>query len=170
MFLVRKGNPKGIKDWNDLVKSDVQAIAPNPKTSGGARWSYLAAWGYELKRTNGDAGMARDFVTSLYKSVSVLDTGARGLTTTFSERGIGYALVSWENEAYLQYLYTPEGQDIVAKHFYRLRLASVARKYAQQFPIIDLFAIDDTFGGWTKAQETHFSDGGVFDQIYQPKG
>jgi sulfate/thiosulfate-binding protein len=212
VFLVRAGNPKGIKDWDDLVKPGVSVVTPNPKTSGGARWAYLAAWGYELKKTNGDQAKAQAFVAQLYKNVPVLDSGARGSTTTFVERGIGDVLLDWENEAhqavkesgsskfqiiypsisilaeppvavvdkvaakhgttalanaYLQYLYSDEGQDIAAQNFYRPRSKAVATKYKSQFPDIKLFTIDDTFGGWTKAQTTHFNDGGVFDQIYQ---
>ncbi|MFY9820621.1 MAG: sulfate ABC transporter substrate-binding protein [Thermoanaerobaculia bacterium] len=210
VFLVRQGNPRKIKDWDDLVRPGVAVISPNPKTSGGARWNYLAAWGWALKKYGSEA-KAKDFVGRLYKNVPVLDTGARGATVTFVERGIGDVLVAWENEAllavrelggkgafqvvapsssilaeppvavvdkaaakhktaavakaYLEYLYTPEGQEIAAKHFYRPRLAAVAQKYAQQFPQIALFTID-VFGGWAKAQKTHFDDGGVFDQIY----
>ena len=212
VFLVRAGNPKGIKDWDDLVKPGVAVVTPNPKTSGGARWSYLAAWGYALKKNNGDQQKAKAFVAQLYKNVPVLDSGARGSTTTFVERGIGDVLLDWENEAqqavkesgagkfqivypsisilaeppvavvdkvatkhgttqiaqaYLQYLYSDEGQEIAAQNFYRPRSKSVAAKYKTQFPDIKLFTIDDTFGGWTKAQTTHFNDGGVFDQIYQ---
>ena len=212
-FLVRKGNPKGIKDWEDLVKPGVQVITPNPKTSGGARWNFLAAWGYALKKNGHDEGKAKEFVTRLYKNVPVLDSGARGATTTFVQRGLGDVLIAWENEAflslkefgadkfeivnptisilaeppvsivdkvvdqkgtretateYLQYLYSPEGQEIAAKNFYRPRAAEIAAKYAAQFPKIELFTIDDVFGGWTKAQKTYFDDGGVFDQIYQP--
>jgi len=212
-FLVRKGNPKGIKDWDDLAKPGVQVITPNPKTSGGARWNFLAAWGYALKKNGHDEGKAKEFVTRLYKNVPVLDSGARGATTTFVQRGLGDVLIAWENEAflslkefgadkfeivnptisilaeppvsivdkvvdqkgtretateYLQYLYSPEGQEIAAKNFYRPRAAEVAAKYAAQFPKIELFTIDDVFGGWTKAQKTYFDDGGVFDQIYQP--
>lgn len=211
VFLVHKGNPKGIKDWPDLVKPGVSVIAPNPKTSGGARWAYLAAWGYALQAPGGNEAKAREFVTRLYKNVPVLDSGARGSTTTFAERGIGDVLLSWENEAYLalnqfghgqfeiiypsvsilaeppvaivdkvvarhgtrdvaqaylEYLYTPQGQEIEAKHYFRPRLASVAAKYRASFPSIKLFTIK-LFGGWQKAQKTHFDDGGVFDQIYQ---
>ena len=214
VFLVRKGNPKGIKDWDDLIKPGVSVITPNPKTSGGARWNYLAAWVYALKHNNNDEAKAKEFVTQLFKNVPVLDSGARGATTTFVERGIGDVLLAWENEAilavkelgkgefdiiapslsilaeppvavvekvakkngtlevakaYLDYLYTPEGQEIAAKNFYRPRLEAVAAKYAEQFPKINLVTIDDPLlGGWKKAQETHFADKGVFDQIYQP--
>ena len=214
VFVVRKGNPKHIKDWNDLVKEGVQVITPSPKTSGGARWNYLAAWGYARKQPGGDDAKAKEFITKLYNNVPVLDSGARGATTTFVERKIGDVLVTWENEAilsvnefgkdnlelvipsvsvlteppvtivdknvdkhgtravaeaYLQYLYTPEGQEIVAKHYYRPRDKAVAEKYKAQFPEITLFTVDELFGGWSKAQPTHFNDGGVFDQIYQPK-
>ena len=210
VFVVRKGNPKGIKDWNDLVKDGVQVITPSPKTSGGARWNYLAAWGYALKQPGGDDKKAREFITKLYKNVPVLDSGARGATTTFVERGIGDVLISWENEAvlaikelgkgkfdiiapslsilaeppvavvdkvvdkkgtrkvaeaYLQWWYTPEAQEIAAKNFYRPIDPTVAAKYASQFPKVTLFTIDEVFGGWQKAQKTHFADGGVFDQI-----
>jgi len=209
VFLVRKGNPKQIRDWDDLVKPGVQVITPNPKTSGGARWNYLAAWSYGEHKYGGEAG-ARDFVKKLYANVPVLDAGARGATTTFVQRGIGDVLLAWENEAflaikelgpndleivvpsasilaepsvslvdknvdahgtreaakaYLEYLYTKEGQEIVAKHYYRPRNAEVAAKYAKVFPAIKLVTIGD-FGGWAKAQQTHFSEGGVFDQIY----
>ena len=210
VFLVRKGNPKGIKDWDDLARPGISVITPNPKTSGGARWNYLAAWGYALKKYGGEA-KARDFVGRIYRNVAVLDTGARGSTTTFVERGIGDVLVSWENEAflaikelgpgkvdvvtpsisilaeppvavvdkvvdkrgtrkvaeaYLQYWYTPEAQEIAAKNFYRPVDPKVAARYAGQFVKVDLIRIDETFGGWHKAQKTHFADGGVFDQIY----
>jgi sulfate/thiosulfate-binding protein len=213
VFLVRKGNPKHVKDWDDLVKSGVQVITPNPKSSGGARWSYLAAWGFALKRNNNDETKAREFVTRLYKNVPVLDSGARGSTTTFAQRGIGDVLLSWENEAYLalnelgkdkvevvtpsisilaeppvsvvdkiaakhgtteaakaylQFLYSEQGQEIAARNYYRPRLASVAAKYANRFPKIALFTIDDFFGGWQKAQKKHFDDGGLFDKIYTP--
>jgi sulfate transport system substrate-binding protein len=213
VFLVRKGNPKNIKDWDDLVKPGVAVITPNPKTSGGARWNYLAAWGWALDKFGGDDAKARDFVTRLYKNVPVLDSGARGSTVTFTERGVGDVLVAWENEAflaikeaggdkyeivapsesilaeppvavvdanvdrkgtrkvaeaYLKYLYSDEGQDIAAKWFYRPRNAAVAARYAAQFPKLKLFTIDEKFGGWAKAQPTHFGDGGVFDQIYRP--
>ncbi|MCM5680775.1 sulfate ABC transporter substrate-binding protein [Schlegelella sp. S2-27] len=210
VFLVRKGNPKGIKDWDDIVKPGVQVVTPNPKTSGGARWNYLAAWGYAARKYGSDA-RAREFVTQLFRSVPVLDSGARGATTTFTERGIGDVLLSWENEAflavkelgpdkfdivvpsvsilaeppvavvdkvvdrkgtrevataYLQYLYTPQGQDIVGRHYYRPIDPKIAAKYAQQFPKIELFSVDSAFGGWASAQKTHFADGGVFDQIF----
>ena len=213
VFLVRKGNPKGIKDWDDLVKPGVSVITPNPKTSGGARWNYLAAWGYALKHNGNDAEKAEAFVTRLYKNVPVLDTGARGATTTFAERGIGDVAIVWENEAflavkelgpdkfqimvpslsilaeppvtlvdkvadrhgtrkvaqaYLEYLYSPEGQDIAGRHYYRPRLEAAAAKYATQFGKVNLFTIDDAFGGWQKAQAAHFADGAIFDQIYQP--
>jgi sulfate/thiosulfate transport system substrate-binding protein len=214
VFLVRKGNPKHIKDWEDLVKPGVSVITPNPKTSGGARWNYLAAWAYALnKQPGGNEQMAQDFVKRLYKNVPVLDSGARGSTTTFVQREIGDVLIAWENEAflsikelgpdkveivvpsqsilaeppvsivdkvvdkkgtrkvaqaYLEYLYTPEGQEVAAKNYYRPRLDSVAKKYASTFPKIKLVTIDEVFGGWQKAQKTHFADGGVFDQIYQP--
>jgi sulfate transport system substrate-binding protein len=214
VFLVRKGNPKGIKDWNDLVKTGIQVITPNPKTSGGARWNYLAAWAYALKQPGGNEPKAKQFVTALFKNVPVLDSGARGSTTTFVQRGIGDVLLAWENEAflsikelgpdkvdivipslsilaeppvtvvdkvvdkkgtravaqaYLEYLYTPEGQELAAKHYYRPRLEAVAKKYAATFPKVNLITIDDVFGGWQKAQKAHFADGGVFDAIYQPR-
>ena len=214
VFLVRKGNPKGIKDWSDLVKPGIQVITPNPKTSGGARWNYLAAWAYALKQPGGNEAKAKDFVAALYKNVPVLDSGARGSTTTFVQRGIGDVLLAWENEAflsikelgpekvdivvpslsilaeppvtvvdkvvdkkgtravaqaYLEYLYAPEGQEIAAKNYYRPRLEAVAKKYASAFPTINLITIDDVFGGWQKAQKTHFADGGVFDLIYAPR-
>lgn len=213
VFLVRKGNPKHIKDWDDLVKPGVAVITPNPKSSGGARWSYLAAWGYALKHNNNDQNKAREFVTKLYKNVPVLDSGARGSTTTFAQRGIGDVLLSWENEAYLalnelgkdkvevvtpsisilaeppvsvvdkiaakhgttevakaylEFLYSEQGQEIAARNYYRPRLASVAAKHAAQFPKLGLFTIDELFGGWQKAQKKHFDDGGVFDKIYTP--
>jgi sulfate/thiosulfate transport system substrate-binding protein len=213
VFLVRKGNPKGVKDWDDLVKPGISVIAASPKTSGGARWNYLAAWGYALKKNNGDEAKARAFVTALYKNVPVLDAGSRGATTTFAQRGLGDVLIGWENEAflalkefgqgdfqivvpslsilaeppvsvvdkvakkrgteavakaYLDYLYTPEGQEIAARNHYRPRLESVAQKHAADFPKIKLFTIDEVFGGWSKAQKTHFDDGGIFDQIYKP--
>ena len=213
VFLVRKGNPKAIGDWNDLIKEGVQVITPNPKTSGGARWNYLAAWGYALKANGGSEAKAREFVGNLYNSVPVLDTGARGSTVTFAERGVGDVLLAWENEAYLalkalgpdkfeivnpsvsilaeppvavvdkvvdkkgtraaaeayvQLLYSAQGQELAARNFYRPRAEDIARKYASQFPVIPLFTIDEVFGGWNKAQATHFSEGGVFDQIYKP--
>ncbi len=213
VFVVRKGNPKGIKDWNDLVRQGVIAITPNPKTSGGARWNYLAAWAYALQQPGGNEASAKAFVTKLFKNVPVLDSGARGSTTTFVQRGIGDVLIAWENEAllaaqmlgkdkvdivipsmsilaeppvaivdkvvdrkgtrkaaeaYLKFLYTPEGQELAAKHYFRPRLAAVLAKYAHQFPKIRLITIDEVFGGWAKAQKTHFEDGGIFDQIYQP--
>jgi sulfate transport system substrate-binding protein len=212
VFLVRKGNPWRIHDWSDLIKPGIQTVTPNPKTSGGARWSYLAAWAWGL-HAGGSQAAARDFVQKLYHQVPVLDSGARGSTTTFAQRGVGDVLLSWENEAhlalselgrdkveivypsrsilaeppvalvdrvvdkkktrtaalgYLNFLYSPLGQDIVGKNFYRPRNAAAAAKYASQFPKIPLVTIDDTFGGWTKAQNTHFADGGVFDQIYKP--
>ena len=212
VFLVRKGNPKGIKDWDDLVKPGIGVITPNPKTSGGARWNYLAAWGFASKKFGGDAA-AKDFVGKLYKNVLVLDTGARGSTTTFVERGQGDVLLAWENEAllalgeaggggfeivapsesilaeppvsvvdkvvdkrgtrkvaeaYLHYLYSPEGQEIAARNGYRPRDAAIAAKYAAKFPALPLFTVDERFGGWQKAQATHFADGGTFDQIYAP--
>ena len=212
IFLVRKGNPKGIKDWDDLIKPGVSIVTPNPKTSGGARWNLLAAWGYVLKK-GGDEAKAKDFLTKLFKNVPVLDTGARGATTTFVQRGVGDVFISWENEAflavkefgadkleivvpsvtilaepsvtvvdrfakkhgteevakaYLEYLYSDEGQDIAGRNFYRPRSEKVAAKYAAVFPKVDLFTIDELFGGWAKAQKTFFADGGVFDQIYKP--
>ena len=213
IFLVRKGNPKGIKDWDDLIKPGISVITPNPKTSGGARWNYLGAWGYALKQSGGDELKARDFVSKLYKNVPVLDSGARGSTTTFVERGMGDVLIAWENEvllgakdlgqdkfdivvpsvsilceptvsivdkvvdkrgtravaqAYLEYLYSPEGQEIAAKRYYRPRSEAVAKKYSSQFPKVKLFTLAEIIGDWQKAQKTHFADGGVFDQIYQP--
>lgn len=213
VFLVRKGNPKGIKDWPDLVKNGVEIITPNPKTSGGARWNYLAAWGYALKQAGGNEEKAKEFVSQIYKHTKVLDSGARGSTTTFVERGIGDVLLAWENEAhlalkefgedkfeivtpsisilaepnvavvdkvvdkrgtrdvaeaYLEHLYSPEGQEIAAENFYRPRDPKVAAKYAGQFGQVKTFTIDDVFGGWTKAQKEHFADGGIFDRIYTP--
>ena len=213
VFVVRKGNPKNIRDWSDLGRQGVAGVTPNPKTSGGARWNYLAAWGYALKTSNGDERQARDLVTRIFRNVPVLDSGARGSTTTFVQRGIGDVLIAWENEAllaarmlgegaleivrpsvsilaeppvaivdknvdrngtrtvaqgYLEFLYTPEGQEIAAQHFFRPRLAAVAVKYGAQFPKMTLFTIDDLFGGWANAQKKHFDDGGIFDQIYQP--
>jgi sulfate/thiosulfate transport system substrate-binding protein len=212
VLLVRKGNPKGIKDWGDLGKPGISVITPNPKTSGGARWNYLAAWGYALRQPGGDEAKAKDLVTRIFQNVPVLDSGARGSTTTFVERGIGDVFISWENEAllavkelgkdkfeivypsvsilaeppvtvvdkvvdkhgtravaqaYLEYLYTEEGQKIAAKNYYRPRQASVVQQYADQFPRVNLFTIDEVFGGWEKAQKAHFADGGTFDQIYQ---
>jgi sulfate transport system substrate-binding protein len=212
IFLVRKGNPKGIKDWDDLVKPGISIVTPNPKTSGGARWNLLAAWGYVLKK-GGDEAKAKDFLAKLFKNVPVLDTGARGATTTFVQRGVGDVFISWENEAflavkefgadkleivvpsvtilaepsvtvvdrfakkhgteevakaYLEYLYSDEGQDIAGRNFYRPRSEKIAAKYAAVFPKVDLFTIDELFGGWAKAQKTFFADGGVFDQIYKP--
>jgi sulfate transport system substrate-binding protein len=214
IFLVRKGNPKGIKDWSDLVKPGVSVITANPKTSGGARWGYLAAYGYVLKQPGGNDAKAKEFITKLFQQVPVLDSGARGSTVTFAERGQGDVLLAWENEAYLslkefgadkfdivyppisilaeppvsvvdkvvdkrgtrdvataylEYLYSPEGQDIAARNFYRPIDPAVAAKYAKNFPPVKLFTIDEVFGGWTKAQKTHFADGGVFDQIYTKK-
>jgi sulfate transport system substrate-binding protein len=213
VFLVRKGNPKGIHDWNDLIKPGVQVITPNPKTSGGARWNYLAAWGYALRQPGGDEAKAREFVGKLFHQVPVLDSGARGSTTTFVERGIGDVLLAWENEAflaieelgpdkvdivvpsvsilaeppvavvdkvvdargtravaraYLDYLYSEAGQEIAAKNHYRPTLKAVADRHAKQFPQLSLFTINDVAPSWTEAQKTHFADGGVFDQIYQP--
>ena len=214
VFLVRKGNPKGIKDWGDLTKPGVSVVTPNPKTSGGARWNHLAAWGYALKQPGGNEKTAQEFLGKLYKNVPVLDSGARGATTTFVERGIGDVLLAWENEAllaikelgpdkveivvpsisilaeppvavvdkvvdrrgtrkaaeaYLNYLYTDEGQELAAKHYYRPTADKIARKYASQFPKVKLLTVDEVAGGWTKAQKAHFADGGVFDQIYQAK-
>jgi len=212
VFLVRKGNPKGIKDWGDLVKAGVAVITPNPKTSGGARWNYLAAWEYGKRQGGGDDAKGREYVAKLYSNVPVLDSGARGATTTFVQRGIGDVLLAWENEAYLavreakgaveivmpslsilaeppvtvvdrlvdkkgtravaeaylQYLYSPDGQEIVAKNFYRPRNTEVTAKYAASFAAVNLFTIDEAFGGWQSAQKTHFVDGGTFDQIYKP--
>lgn len=213
-FLVRKGNPEGIEDWDDLLKEGVEVITPNPKTSGGARWNFLAAWAYALEQNGGDEAAAQEFVTQLYQHVPVLDLGARGATTTFVERGLGDVLLAWENEAflavnelgedefeivvpptsilaeppvavvdenvddhgtreiaeaYLDFLYREEGQDIVARNYYRPRLESVAGKYANQFPELELVTIDETFGGWAEAQPKFFDDGGIFDQIYVPQ-
>jgi len=210
VFLVRKGNPKKIHDWNDLIKPGVAVITPNPKTSGGARWNYLAAWGHALKQPGGTQASARDFVKKLFANVKVLDSGARGSTTTFIERGIGDVLIAWENEAYLalkelgpdkfdlitpslsilteppvsivdkvvdkrgtrklataylEYLYSPEGQTLAGDNYYRPRDPKIAAKYAKQFAPVKLFTIDEVFGGWTTAQKVHFADGGVFDQI-----
>ena len=214
VFLVRKGNPKNIKDWDDVVKPGVIVVTPNPKTSGGARWAYLAAWAYALDKYGHDDAKARDFVKRLYKNVPVLDSGARGSTTTFVERGIGDVLLAWENEAHLaikefgadkfeivtppesilaeppvavvdkvakkhgttdvarayhEYLYSDEGQDIAGRNFYRPRSETAAAKYAGQFAKLKLITVDDVFGGWQKAQKTHFADGGTFDQIFQPQ-
>ena len=211
VFLVRKGNPKGIKDWDDLIKPGVEVITPNPKTSGGARWNYLAAWGYAEKKL-GSADKARQFVADLYKHVPVLDTGARGSTVTYVERGVGDVLLAWENEAYLaqrefgkdkfeiispprsilaeppiavvdsvadkkgtravaeaylKYWYTREGQEIAARNSYRPRDSEIAKEYEKSFAKVELFTIDDVFGGWTKAQKEHFGEGGIFDQIYK---
>ncbi len=230
IFVVRKGNPKGIKDWDDLVKPGVSVITPNPKTSGGARWNYLAAWGYALKKELGDLNKiksgsvseadqkkadakAKEFIGAIFKNVPVLDSGARGSTITFAQRELGDVLLAWENEAfligkefgegkyeivvpklsilaeppvalvdknverhktkelaqaYLEYLYSPEGQEIAARNFYRPSLASVAEKYKDKFPSLELFSIDDVLGGWSKVQNAHFGDNGVFDQIYKP--
>ncbi|MFM8339413.1 MAG: sulfate ABC transporter substrate-binding protein [Fluviibacter sp.] len=210
VFLVRKGNPKNIKDWNDLAKPGIEVVTPNPKTSGGARWNFLAAWGYALKQPGGNDQKARELVTNIYKNVKVLDSGARGSLTTFTERAIGDVLISWENEAYLsikelgpdkfdivtpslsilaepsvavvdkvvdkrgtrkvaqaylEYLYTPIGQEIAARHYYRPRNKEIAAKYSGNFAKVKLFTIDQVFGGWDKAQKTYFGDGGVFDQI-----
>lgn len=213
VFVVRKGNPRDIKDWHDLIRPGVSVVIPNPKTSGNARYSYLAAWGYALRKYGGDEAKAREFVARLFKNVPVLDTGGRGATTTFIQRGIGDVLLTFEAEvllivkelgadkfdvvvpslsieaeapvtvvdkvvdkrgtrqvaqAYLEYLYSGEGQEIAAKNYYRPRVASVAAKYATQFPKVHLFTIDEIFGGWQKANKIHFADGGIFDQIYQP--
>ena len=214
VFLVRKGNPKNIKDWNDLVRNDVSIVTPNPKTSGGARWNYLAAWAYALKNNNNSEEAAKDFVTKLFGNVAVLDSGARGATTSFVENGIGDVLIAWENEAYLsinelgkdkfeiitpslsilaeppvavvdevvdkkgtrevaqgylEYLYSNEGQEIAAKNYYRPRNTEIAAKYKDTFKDLNLVTVDEVFGGWQKAQKTHFADGGIFDQIYVPK-
>ena len=211
IFLVRKGNPKGIRDWGDLARPGLAVVTPNPKTSGGARWSYLAAYGWALRQPNGSDASARDFVARLYRNVPVLDSGARGSTVTFAKRDIGDVLIAWENEAhlalqefgaqkfeivyppssilaeppvalidkvvdkhgtravaqaYLEFLYTPQAQEIAARHHYRPIDAQVGARYAAQFPKLALFTIDEVFGGWAKAQKTHFADGGVFDQIY----
>ena len=214
VFLVRKGNPKHIKDWSDLIRPGVSVVMPNPKTSGGARWNFLAAWAYALRRPGGNEGAARDFVTKLYKNVPVLDSGARGSTTTFTERNIGDVLVGWESdallatrdlgpdkysivypptsilaeppvaivnkvvdakgtraiaEAYLKYLYTPQGQEIIAKHFFRPRLPSAVKKHASTFPSIRMVTVSQVFGNWKSAQQKFFDDGALFDQIYQPQ-
>jgi sulfate/thiosulfate transport system substrate-binding protein len=214
VFLVRKGNPKGVRNWDDLVKPGISVITPNPKTSGGARWNYLGAWGYVLGKKGKSEAKAKEFVAALYKNVPVLDSGARGSTTTFVERNIGDVLIAWENEAflalkefgankfeiavpsvsilaeppvtvvdkvadkrgtralaqaYLEYLYSPAGQEIAAKNFYRPRLVEVEKKYGKNFAQVKLFTVDEVFGGWSKIQKAHFDDGGVFDQIYQQK-
>ncbi|MDR0788450.1 MAG: sulfate ABC transporter substrate-binding protein [Gemmatimonadota bacterium] len=214
IFVVRAGNPKGIHDWDDLIRSDVQVITPNPKTSGGARWNYLAAWGYALRQRPGDEEYARDFVSRLFRNVPVLDTGARGAANTFAQRGVGDVLLSWENEAflarqelgadrieivvpsvsilaeppvavvdrnadrrgrrelaeaYLSYLYSEEGQEIVARHFFRPQSQEVLARHTGQFAAIPLFTIEELFGSWREVQEKHFADGGVFDQITRPE-
>lgn len=211
VFLVRKGNPKHIKDWDDLTRKGVSIVTPNPKTSGGARWNYLAAWAYADKKYNNDQAKSKAFVKKLYSNVKVLDSGARGATTTFTERGVGDVLIAWENEAflsinelgkdkfdrvtpslsilaeppvavvdknaksngttkvateYLKYLYSDEAQNIIAKNYYRPRNQKILAKYSDQFPKLNLVTVEDHFGGWTKAQKTHFADGGTFDQIY----
>jgi sulfate/thiosulfate transport system substrate-binding protein len=213
VFLVRKGNPKHIRDWPDLIRSDVKVITPNPKTSGGARWNYLAAWGYALRQPDGNEAKARDFIAALYRNVPILDTGARGATITFAQRKQGDVLIAWENEAFLvldefgkdnfeivapavsilaeppvavvdknvdkhgtralaeaflKTLYTASGQEIIARHFYRPRDPAISAKYKDKLPQLQLFTVDDVFGGWTKAQATHFADGGIFDEIYKP--
>ncbi|MFZ9256522.1 MAG: sulfate ABC transporter substrate-binding protein [Burkholderiaceae bacterium] len=214
VFLVRKGNPKNIKEWSDLARPGISVITPNPKTSGGARYNYLAAWGYALKQPGGNEQSAQDLLAKIYKNVPVLDSGARGSTTTFVEREIGDVLITWENEAllairelgpdkvqivapsvsilaeppvtivdkvvdrrgtrkvaeaYLKFLYSDEGQELAGKHYYRPINEKIAAKYASQFPKVKLFTVDEIAGGWTKAQKTHFADGGTFDRIYQPK-
>jgi sulfate/thiosulfate transport system substrate-binding protein len=213
VFLVRKGNPKGIKDWNDLARPGIGVITPNPKTSGGARWNYLAAWGYALKKHDGDQAKAREFVIAVFRNVPVLDSGARASTTTFVQRCIGDVLVTWENEAllaideigrdrvemvvpsvsmlaeppvavvdtvvdkrgtrevaaaYLQFLYSEQGQQLAARHHYRPRSEAIATAHADKFPKLELFTIDEAFGGWASAQDVHFADGGIFDGIYKP--
>jgi sulfate/thiosulfate-binding protein len=215
VFVVRKGNPKGIKDWGDLVKPGTVVVTPNPKTSGGARWNYLAAWAWASQAYGGDEAKVRDYLAKLFKNVPVLDSGARGSTITFSQRGIGHVLIAWENEAfyllkeagkdkfeiiapsvsilaeppvavvdknvdkhgtraaaeaYLSFLYSDQGQELAAKHYYRPTNAAIAKKHEAQFPKLKLVTVDQSFGGWTKAQKTHFSDGGLFDKIYQPGG
>jgi len=214
VFLVRKGNPKDVKDWDDLARPGISVVTPNPKTSGGARWNYLAAWGYALKKNGGDAAKAEKFVADIYKNVPVLDSGARGSLITFTERNVGDVFLSWENEAflavkelgpdkfdiivpsisilaeppvsvvdknvdrkgtravaqaYLEYLYSPEGQEIAARHYYRPRDAKVAARHGSTFTKVNLFTIDEVFGGWAKAQKLHFADGGTFDQVYTRK-
>lgn len=214
VFVVRKGNPKGIKDWDDLVRPGISVITPNPKTSGGARWNYLAAWGYALRRPEGNEQKAREFVAALFRNVPVLDSGARGSTTTFAERGLGDVFLAWENEAlllqqelgkdkfelvtpsvsilaeppvsivdkvvdkrgtraaaeeYVRYLYSDEAQELAAKHHYRPRSQTIAAKHAADFAKVQLFTVDEVFGGWSKAQKTHFADGGIFDSIYEVK-
>ncbi|HEY2133562.1 MAG TPA: sulfate ABC transporter substrate-binding protein [Acetobacteraceae bacterium] len=213
LFVVRKGNPKHVKDWPDLIRPGVSVITPNPKTSGGARWNYLAAWGYALRANRGDQSRARDFVRQLYAHVPVLDAGARGSTITFAQRRQGDVLLAWEDdanlavnmlghgsleivvpsvtikaepvaavvdkvvdrrgtrrqaEAYLNFLYSPQGQDIIARHYYRPSDPAVAAKYATLFPAVPSFTVEEMFGGWRKVQAEHFADGGIFDQIYQP--
>jgi sulfate/thiosulfate transport system substrate-binding protein len=213
VFLVRKGNPKDVRDWGDLGRPGVSVITPNPKTSGGARWNYLAAWGWALRQPGGDEAAAKDLITRIYKNAAVLDSGARGSTTTFVERGIGDVLIAWENEAflsinelgkekfeivvpsasilaepsvtvvdktvdkrgtrevaeaYLKYLYAPEGQRIAARHYYRPRDEAAAGDLIKQFPRVSLFTIDEAFGGWSKANDAHFADKAIFDQVYQP--
>jgi sulfate/thiosulfate transport system substrate-binding protein len=211
VFLVRKGNPKNIRDWGDLVRPGVKVITPNPKTSGGARWNYLAAWAYAMNQRGGNEAKAKQFISKLYRNVPVLDSGARGATTTFVQRGQGDVLIAWENEAYLavnelgrnrfqivvpsisilaeppvsvvdkvvdrrgtrkvaeeylKFLYSPEAQEIAARHYYRPFDKKIAAKYARQFPKLRLVTIDSSFGGWGRAQKLHFADGGIFDQIY----
>jgi sulfate transport system substrate-binding protein len=213
VFLVRRGNPKGIRDWGDLTKPGVQVVTPNPKTSGGARWNYLAAWGWQLRQPGGTEASAQEFVRAVYRAVPVLDSGARASLTTFAQRNVGDVFLSWENEAflalqefgsdrfeivtpsasilaeppvavvdrnvdrrgtrrqaqaYLEFLYTREAQELVARHFYRPRLPDVAAAFRDQLPDVPLFTIGEVFGGWTRAQTTHFADGGVFDRIYTP--
>jgi sulfate/thiosulfate transport system substrate-binding protein len=214
IFLVRNGNPKGIRDWDDLAKPGVSVITPNPKTSGGARWNYLAAWGFALEKYDGDEAGAKDFVSRIYRNVPILDTGARGATTTFAQRGIGDVLISWENEAflaikefgagkleiivpsmsilaeppvavvekvaskkgnaelaraYLEYLYSEEGQEIAARNFYRPRSEKIAAKYSHKFPELRLFTIGEVFGGWSQAQKSHFEEGAIFDQMQRQR-
>ena len=213
VFVVRKGNPRGIHDWDDLAKPGTIVVTPNPKTSGGARWNYLAAWAWANQKFGGDTAKVKDFISKLYKNVPVLDSGARGSTITFAQRGIGHVLVAWENEAfyllkeagkekfeiiapslsvlteppvavvdknvdkhgtravaeaYLNFLYTEEGQEIEARNYYRPSSAAVFKRHETQFPKLKLVTVDEAFGGWSKAQKTHFADGGLFDQIYQP--